>query len=108
VGSDPALLRCLLDVRFAPEGGLKSDIVTRRLSAISCREQPQQSCVAYSITSSAVICMISGTVRPSAFAVLRLIMDAGVLRHAGSGWIGLTHSFFHPQAGAKKHHQKCE
>src|SRR6266478_3747470 len=31
-GSDPALLRCLLDVRFAPEGGLKSDIVTRRLS----------------------------------------------------------------------------
>ena len=28
---------------------------------------------AYSITSSAVICMVSGTVRPSAFAALRLI-----------------------------------
>jgi hypothetical protein len=28
---------------------------------------------AYSITSSAVICMISGTVRPSAFAALRLM-----------------------------------
>ena len=33
IGSDPALLRCLLDVRFAPDSGLKSDIVTRRLSA---------------------------------------------------------------------------
>jgi hypothetical protein len=29
----------------------------------------------YSITSSAVICMITGTVRPSALAVLRLITN---------------------------------
>jgi hypothetical protein len=31
-GSESAR-RCLLDVRFAPDSGLKSDIVTRRLSA---------------------------------------------------------------------------
>src|SRR2546427_9934580 len=33
----------------------------------------------HSITSSAVICMISGTVRPSVFAVLRLITSSNVV-----------------------------
>ncbi len=34
---------------------------------------------AHSITSSAVICMISGTVRPSAFAVLRLMTSSNLV-----------------------------
>jgi hypothetical protein len=33
----------------------------------------------YSITLSAVICMINGTVMPSAFAVLRLITSSNLV-----------------------------
>jgi hypothetical protein len=48
------------------------------LCAITGCEQVQQKS-SYSMTSSAVICMISGTVRPSAFAVLRLMTSSTLI-----------------------------
>src|SRR5262249_53155180 len=42
-------------------------------------EQRDELAASHSITSSAVICMIIGTVRPSALAVLRLIVSANLV-----------------------------
>src|SRR5713101_4501795 len=44
----------------------------------------------YSITSSAVICMISGTVRPSAFAVLRLMTSSNLVGSCTGRSAGLS------------------
>ena len=44
-------------------------------------EQGDELAPVHSITSSAVICMINGTVRPSVFAVLRLMTSSNL-----TGW----------------------
>src|SRR5262245_4582263 len=44
----------------------------------------------HSITSSAVICMINGTVRPSAFAVLRLITNSSLVGCSTGKSVGLA------------------
>jgi hypothetical protein len=62
-----------------PLCGLKADISRGPRSAITSREQMQQHAWAkqtYSITSSAATNSLSGTVRPSAFAVLRLMANS--------------------------------
>src|SRR6478736_9706007 len=63
------------DVRSTPESGLKSDIAPCPKGAMSGCEQPQQ-IPSYSITSSARARSVSGTSRPSALAVLRLITSS--------------------------------
>ena len=69
-------------VRFTPpQSGHRATGLVCPLCANCCREQMQQMTCAvghYSITS-AVICMIRGTVRPRAFAVLRLISNSNVV-----------------------------
>jgi hypothetical protein len=57
----------------------------RRMSQ-KCQNRPhapQQTicadCIAYSITSSAAACNVSGTVRPSVFAVLRLMTRSNLV-----------------------------
>ena len=82
--SDPALLRCLLDVRFSPEGGRTADIARSRKGANSGREQMQQH-RDYSITSSARASRVGGTVRPSALAVVRSPQDRGQRTTPSSG-----------------------
>jgi len=54
--------QCGCNVRFVP----KADI-------LRCSKEPP-----YSITSSAVICMLSGTVSPSAFAVFKLTTSSNL------------------------------
>jgi hypothetical protein len=69
----------LITVRFGPLCGLKSDIFRGPRSATTGREQMQQTtCTVrrYSIASSARASNESGTVRPSALAVLRLMYIA--------------------------------
>src|SRR6516165_829080 len=73
-----------LCIRIRRPDAEESDYRHRRLLR-SCRERPSRRAAEqrdelaafhlrdHSITSSAVICMIIGTVRPSAFAVLRLM-----------------------------------
>ena len=65
---------------------------------ISGREQAQQGCALgfdYSITSSAVICIISGTVRPSALAVLRLMTNSNLV----GCWTGNRKAWRPPECG---------
>jgi hypothetical protein len=61
-----------VDVRSTFNSGSVCSPPVRPGSAKSGREQLQRGS-RYSITSSAIACSVSGTVRPSAFAVLRLI-----------------------------------
>jgi hypothetical protein len=70
-GSFTSFKRCARYVRSSPKSGDKADIAGLRIRAITGREQMQQS-QCYSITSSARASSASGTVRPSALAVLRL------------------------------------
>src|SRR5207247_1372495 len=58
---------------LAPDNGLKADMSARLFRAtfglMRCSKKT------HSITSSAVICSVSGTSRPSALAVLRLMTN---------------------------------
>ena len=66
-----------IDIRFTP----KADIVQHggnvrfvpKADILRCGRERR-----YSITSSAVICTIMGTSRPSAFAVLRLMISSNL------------------------------
>jgi hypothetical protein len=67
-----------VNVRFAPKADKRADVLGCPLCAISGlmhRSKDRR----YSITSSAVICMISGIVRPSALAVLRLMINSNLV-----------------------------
>jgi len=69
----------VINVRFGPLCGLKSDISQGPSSANSGPEQVQQTEQAYSITSSASASTVGGTSRPSALAVLRLIINGSII-----------------------------
>jgi hypothetical protein len=68
----------LLNVCFGLLCRLKSDISRGPRSANSGREQMQQH-RDYSITSSASASTLSGNVRPSALAVLRLMISSNLV-----------------------------
>jgi hypothetical protein len=58
----------------------------------------------YSITSSAVICMISGTVRPSFSAVLRLITNSNLVDCMTGRSPGLSPLRIRPAYWLSNHH----
>src|SRR6516165_1489963 len=62
------------DVRFTPNSGHWNSVVECPLCARSGHWAPQQKST-YSITSSAAFSRRSGTSRPSAFAVFRLMIN---------------------------------
>ena len=83
----------LINVRFGPLCGLKSDISRGPRSAISCREQMQQMkwrLFAYSITSLARASSIGGISRPSALAVVRLMMRSNLVGCSTGMSLGFT------------------
>jgi hypothetical protein len=59
--------------RFSPESGLKTDIAGCPVRA------KKRHRLAYSITSSARVSSVAGTVRPSDLAVLRLITSSNLV-----------------------------
>jgi hypothetical protein len=75
-GSNSVIRQCRLNVRITPESRPERFVMPCRTSATRRHKQCSKGGASYSITSSAVICMISGTVRPSALAVLRLMTSS--------------------------------
>jgi hypothetical protein len=72
-----------IHVRFAPKADKRGDTSLSPLSAISGPEQTQQHAVrgrqSYSITSSAATSSLSGTLRPSTLAVVRLMTRSNLV-----------------------------
>jgi hypothetical protein len=87
-GQTRSLPWCPLHDRSSLESGSSSAFLLCRRSAISGCEQSQQT-RSYSITSSAVASRVDGTVRPSAFAFLRLMMNSNLT----DCWIGKSAGF---------------
>jgi hypothetical protein len=71
-------VRLLVRCPIFPDNDQKADIAGGPLSANSCREQMQHG-RRYSITSSAVNSNLGGMVRPSALAVLTLMISSNLV-----------------------------
>jgi hypothetical protein len=72
-----------MHVRFAPKADKQADVSLSQLCAISGPEQTQQHAMrgrqSYSITSSAATSSLSGTLRPSTLAVVRLMTRSNLV-----------------------------